>query len=173
MNFKSLVDPRHQCSMFLLAWNSPPGAIVEVGVYRGGTASMLYSLALQQGRPIYLYDTFEGMPFASGLDTHAKGEFADTSYPHVAAALPVAHVVKGVFPATFIPCGPIAFVHADADQYQSTKDIANRLGPLMAKGGIMLFDDWSLDGCQTALLETLGQPSEFIDDRPVFRFVEG
>lgn len=125
-----------------LAFTRPHGCFAEVGVYQGGSAKVLYSVSQRQGRKLFLYDTFAGMPFKGKFDTHDVGMFADCSAEEVQLALPEAIIVKGVFPETVVAMPPVAFVHADADQYQTTVDIINVFSPLMAKGGMMLFDDY-------------------------------
>lgn len=140
----TLLPPQALRSLLYYAARAPAGAIVEVGVYQGGSASALATL----GRELYLYDTFEGMPVSGPSDTHPLGHFADCSAAAVQAAIPSAHVIKGVFPASLVAMPPIAFVHADGDQYQTTKDILQHLPPLMVKGGMILFDDYLVDDCQ-------------------------
>lgn len=124
-----------------IARGCPPGCIVEFGVYKGGSAWHLARVAREQGRELHLYDTFEGIPFRIDIDNHQVGDFADTTYEAVCAAIPDAHVHKGVFPESLVPMPAIAFVHVDADQYQSIKSALEVLGPLMVKGGAMVFDD--------------------------------
>ena len=130
-----LVETAHQ---------APEGAIVEIGVYQGGSA---YELA-KLGRPLYLYDTFEGLPYAGPLDGNKKGKFSETSAEAVQKIIPQAHVIKGLFPDSLVPMPPVAFVHADADQYESTKAICEVMPPLMVDGGIIWFDDYGVLNCQ-------------------------
>ena len=125
-----------------LAWTRPEGSFVEVGVYQGGSAKILYSISQRQGRKLFLYDTFTGMPFKGEFDTHDMGMFADCSADEIRTAMPQAIVIPGVFPQSLVEMPSIAFVHADADQYQSTVDIIKVLSPLMVKDGMMLFDDY-------------------------------
>jgi len=119
----------------------PEGNVVEVGVYQGGSAMRLYEVCEQQNRKLYLYDTFTGIPFKSGFDSHNVGDFADTDARKVSALMPKALVMQGVFPFTVVKMDPIAFAHIDADQYNSIKMALYVLGPMMAKGGLMWFDD--------------------------------
>jgi len=137
------------------AESAPEGCFVELGVYKGGTAWYLARIAEQQGRSIYLYDTFTGIPMKCDLDAHLVGDFGDTSADAVRAAIPYGIVVQGVFPASLVPMSGIAFVHVDADQYQSIKDACAILGPMLVPGGKMVFDDvWLLAGATAALEET-------------------
>lgn len=123
------------------AESTPPGCIVEIGVWKGGTAWYLNELAKKQGRELFLYDTFEGIPYSSEKDYHQVGDFKDTDYDLVKAALPEATVVKGIFPASAVEMPPIAFLHLDCDQYQSVMDSIAYLKDKMVKGGIIWFDD--------------------------------
>lgn len=125
-----------------LAATAPPGCFVEFGVYQGGSAWYLSKLAEEQGRECYLYDTFEGIPYKGEYDSHRVGDFADTNYEAVCAAIPYAKVIKGVFPDSVVPMPPIAFVHVDCDQYQAVTDAIDHFGPRMVPGGLMLFDDY-------------------------------
>lgn len=132
-------------SLVYYASRAPAGAIVEVGVYRGGSAYFLEIL----GRPLFLYDTFEGIPMQGPLDTdNFVGRFNDCSAEEVRKLIPRATVIKGLFPDSIVPMPPIGFVHADADQYQSTKDILRVLPPLMVPGGFILLDDFNVKGCE-------------------------
>ncbi len=132
-----------------LARSAPPGAFVEIGVYQGGSAAVLYKIALEQGRALYLYDTFEGMPYHhAALDGNKKGAFADTDFDTVRRLFPDACVIKGIFPMSLVNMPSVAFVHADADQYESTKAICQTLPPRMVSGGMILFDDYQDPGCR-------------------------
>lgn len=133
----------------------PAGCFVEFGVYKGGSAWHLAKVAQEQGRDIYLYDTFEGIPFKAEVDSHVVGDFGDTSLETVAAAIPYAKISKGIFPQSLIPMPQIAFAHIDADQYDSIKAACEVLGPMMVSGGVMVFDDYNcLAGANKALDET-------------------
>lgn len=140
---RSLISDEALQSLMYYASRAPQGAIVEVGVYQGGSARLLAGL----GRPLYLYDTFEGMPMQGPDDGNPVGAFSDTSAEAVQAAIPTATVVKGVFPSSLIDMPPVGFVHADADQYESTKAILDHMPSRMVRGGFILFDDYLVPGC--------------------------
>lgn len=151
----TVLSPQAIDSLMYYASRAPDGAIVEVGVYRGGSA---YHLA-QLGRPLYLYDTFDGIPYQGALDTgNPVGKFSDTSAEAVQQLIPAAIVVKGLFPDSLVTMPPIGFVHADADQYESTKAILERLPPLMVRGGFILLDDFGVDDCQGCTQAVLESP---------------
>lgn len=135
-------------SLYTHAALAPRGAFVEIGVYQGRSARRLYAVAQVQGRELYLYDTFCGMPFQGELDGNPVGSWADTSVEAVRARMPKAHVIAGVFPESLVAMPPVAFVHADADQYESTAAICKIMPGLMVKGGMILFDDYGVGDCQ-------------------------
>jgi O-methyltransferase len=142
MILPSLVGAPATEVMVGLASAVPPGNFAEVGVYQGGSAQVLYGIAKAQGRELHLFDTFTGMPEASGDDNHPVGAFPDGDLAGVMAAMPDAHVHIGIFPGTMVDCGPVAFVHADADQYQTTMAIIETFSLVMVPNGIILFDDY-------------------------------
>jgi len=137
------------------ARRSPPGAIVEVGVYRGGSAWHLAQVAREQERLLYLYDTFRGMPHRdAAVDPHHIGDFANTTADEVQEAIPEAYIIAGVFPDSAVHMGPIGFVHLDCDQYLSVKQSILYLVPRMMLGGIIWFDDYDcLPGAKKAVDE--------------------
>jgi O-methyltransferase len=133
---------------------TPSGCFVEVGVYKGGTGWLLSQIAEMQGREIYLYDTFTGIPYTQeGLDNHRVGDFSDTTFEAVRDAIPYAHVIQGIFPQSAIEMGPIAFIHLDCDQYQSYKDSFDYLIPKCQSGTVIWFDDYCLAGAAKAVNE--------------------
>jgi O-methyltransferase len=144
----SLLSPAALEDLKWMARSSPPGCFVELGVYQGGTAFQLAMIAGFQNRDLILFDTFKGIPEESEHDNyHKTGDFNDTSLEAVKAAIPGAIFYVGVFPATMPdpwPHGRIAFAHIDCDQYESTKAAIDCFWPLMARGGVMLFDDYGV-----------------------------
>jgi hypothetical protein len=151
---ESLLGPHGVYSICAIAAKAPVGCFVEFGVYRGGSAWHLAQLAQEQGREIYLYDTFAGIPYRREIDNHLVGDFADADYESVCANIPYAKVVKGVFPDSLVTMPQIAFAHIDADQYDSIHAAVKKFGPLMARGGVMVFDDVPcLRGATQALLD--------------------
>lgn len=142
------------------ARDTPPGCIVEVGVYQGGTAWHLNELCKVQNRVLYLFDTFTGIPYRNVEmgDPCLPGDFSDCSEEQVRRDIPEAVIVRGLFPysAFNLNIKNIAFVHLDCDQYQSYLDSAWYLGPLMISGGVMWFDDYCLPGAKKALDDTFG-----------------
>jgi O-methyltransferase len=148
---RSLID-----ALIREARGCPAGAFAELGVYKGGVAWHLAGVAREQGRALWLFDTFSGIPFADPIDVHKPGDFGDTSREAVALAIPDAVIVAGVFPesAAALDLPGFAFVHVDADQYRSVRAACERFAPLMVPGGVMWFDDYGcLDGATRAVDE--------------------
>lgn len=145
----SLISPADLGVLCEWAASAPPGAFVEVGVYRGGSARRLYEIAERQGRTLYLFDTFTGHPATGPEDDtrrHYRGRYADAIDPaELQRELPRAVVVVGEFPGSLVDVGPVAFVHADTDLYHSTDEICRVFPPLMVPGGILYFDDYGVD----------------------------
>jgi len=123
-----------------------PGEIAEVGVFRGGSAKLI---AETSGKPIHLFDTFEGLPDLTGEDRpdqFRKGDYSAAlenveryleSYPNVI-------LYKGFFPTT---AGPVAdkwfsFVHLDVDLYRPTLESLAFFYPRMTRGGIIIGHDY-------------------------------
>lgn len=157
----SLIGPQALQELEGAARLAPPGDIVEVGVYQGGSAAVLGRVALEQGRRLFLFDTFTGIPYRDDVDHHNVGDFDDTSAEAVQAAVPHARIRAGLFPDTLTDeVGPIALAHIDCDQYRSVRACCEELGPRMVPGGVMVFDDPNvLDGAARAVRES------FADDR--------
>lgn len=136
--------------MKLLARARPlDGAVVELGVYQGGTLKAIAEAVPEKA--CIGFDTFTGQPAASWRegDFHRPGEFADTSYETVRAAMPSnVALVPGWFPesAEDFP-SRICFAHVDFDLEQSTVDAIDWLFPRMVSGGIVVFDDWGWKNC--------------------------
>ena len=165
--FDLAISPGQPCSVILrpqidemirLATGAPPGHLVEVGVYQGGSAWHLAHIARAQSRELHLFDTFSGIPYRSEIDDHDVSDFSDVSLDTVKDVIPDAKFHVGIFPAT-LPADltDIAFAHIDCDQYQSVRACIDELMPRLVVGGIMLFDDYlTTRGATQAVIETFG-----------------
>ena len=154
-----------------LARNTPNGPLIEVGVYCGGSAEVLYEIAMTEGRALYLYDTFTGIPFACEDDSHKVGDFAEgLTLDQAREVFPGAIVQDGIFPRSQAIPARIAFVHLDCDQYQSYRESLDKLVPLMMSGGVILCDDYCLKGAAKAIDETQGDKRPLADGRIYFQF---
>lgn len=129
-----------------------PGAIAELGVYRGELAAILNRLF--PDRTLYLFDTFEGFSqndLSDGQEGKhsqaAVGDFQDTSLDMVLSrmAYPDKVIVrKGYFPATTEGLDDsFAFVSLDVDLYKPTLAGLNYFYPRLAKGGCIFIHDYN------------------------------
>lgn len=159
----SLINPKQLKEVCRLARTTPvEGIIVEVGVYKGGSAIELMKVAKERNQELWLFDTFTGMPEASSIDYHKLGDFASCDYESVKSLLPEAKIFKGFFPNETWDLiqvkKQISFAHIDCDQYVSISNCINCFKPFMLKGSIMWFDDYGhghLPGAQKAVDEFL------------------
>lgn len=165
----SLLTGERLARLYVMAEASPPGALMEVGVYQGGSAEVLYDVAKLQSRELWLYDTFTGIPYASEVDSHKVGDFSEASYEVIRREFPNAIVQQGVFPENMMLPGKIAFVHLDCDQYRSYRESLDELLPRIIPGGMIVCDDYCLQGAAKAIDETK-HPKEVLDNgQVVFR----
>jgi O-methyltransferase len=142
-----------------------PGAVLEVGVWRGGTGCLL---AANTSKPVILCDTFAGVVKTSEHDTTYRGsEHADASAEVVAqpaSDLSVkVDICQGIFPDDFpeLAREVFAFVHVDVDVYKSAKETMAAVWPRMPIGGIVVFDDYGFETCDgiTKLVHELREPN--------------
>jgi hypothetical protein len=145
-----------------------PGAIVECGVWRGGSmlavATTLVSLGVTD-RDLYLFDTFTTMPPPGEEDVSVLGQpvadfYDDALKSPVFAYLPMEevkallaktgypaermHFVKGMVEDTIPDQAPeqIALCRLDTDLYVSTVHEMRHLFPRIPEGGVLLVDDY-------------------------------
>jgi hypothetical protein len=146
-----------------------PGAVVECGVWRGGSMQAAARTLITAGdteRDLYLFDTFEGMPPPTERDRRRDGEtaadlmsrqskdrpiwaiaslddvregFEDVPYPDSRI-----HYVQGRVEDTIPAEAPdqIAVLRLDTDWYTSTRHELEHLYPRLASGGVLLIDDY-------------------------------
>jgi O-methyltransferase len=168
-----------------------PGAIVECGVWRGGSMMAAALALLEAGdlRDLYLFDTFAGMtaPTAEDVDhvgDAAAGLYADsmaadhnawcyaslddvrrnllsTGYPEEKC-----HFVQGdvlaTLPVAAMPA--IALLRLDTDWYESTRHELTHLYPRLSRSGVLIIDDYGhWKGCRKAV-------DEYFAGQPLFLF---
>lgn len=137
----------------------PEGSIIEVGVWRGGTAALLAEAAKISGvkSTIFACDTFTGVVKAGGKDSkYTGGEHADTSRELVDELLfeklqvKNVRVLEGVFPeetSELIKDELFRLCHIDVDVYQSAKDINEWVWDRLVIGGMVVYDDFGFQTC--------------------------
>jgi len=140
---------RYNLYSLALATARLPGVMAEAGVYRGGSAKLLCKV--KGDTPLYLFDTFEGMP---EVDKSIDPGFGAGQFPAslelVQAYLKAfsnVHFYKGYFPASALGQDPerqrYRFVHLDLDLYRSTYDALDFFYPRMVQGGIIVSHDYN------------------------------
>lgn len=135
------------------------GAVAEVGVNQGGSAMIICQA--KGDTPVYLCDTFEGMPnervdpqvdcWPTDIRTHTKTSFESVSeylspYTNV-------HLVKGLFPDSVADHSSLELhqqkfrvVHLDVDLYRCTLDCLEWFWPRMVSGGRIISHNYNLTG---------------------------
>lgn len=134
------------------------GEIVEVGVWRGGSARLLCENA--PSSIVFLIDTFEGLPAPKEKDNfHVERDFDDTSIKHVLTILNGLNnynIISGRFPLTtsnnILKKFNYKLVHIDVDLYQEYLNCINFFYPRMIPGGYIIFDDYEANICLGARL---------------------
>lgn len=159
-----------------------PGAIVECGVWRGGSMLAVARTLLAAGdtsRDLYLFDTFTTMPRPGPEDFDVYGrhvsEYHDVNVAHpyhsylpldtVRAVMEESgypkerlHFVQGMVEDTIPASAPatIALLRLDTDLYVSTAHEMEHLYPRVSPGGVLLVDDYGdFQGAKKAVDEYL------------------
>lgn len=150
---RTLLDPLRLANLARLSIEinneNVDGCVIEVGVYRGGSARWLAEA--NPLRRIYAFDTFTGLPHEPwDLDGHSKGDFA-ADYHDVLNYLAECwnvKLIKGIFPDVMPPeIERVALAHIDVDLEQSARESIIVLWPKLSPGGFIVFDDYNAEGC--------------------------
>ncbi len=164
-----VLEERYNLWRLTLAVARLPGALAEVGVYRGGSAKFI--CAAKGAAPLHLFDTFAGMPRVNPATDGAfyEGQTGDTSVAHVRdylSSYPNVHLHPGIFPASAGALGEapptFKFVHLDVDLHASTLAALAWFYPRMERSGLIVSHDYSdvtVPGVKAAF-------DEFFADKP-------
>lgn len=174
----TLVDKYKAYSLYMLVQqvSKLKGALIEIGVWRGGSGLLIAKRAEMCGIEdnIYLCDTFSGVVKAGESDPDfVGGEYADTSSEAVKALINDFNirntfVLEGIFPdetASMVRDKQIRFCHIDVDTYQSAKDILDWVWPRLCNGGILVYDDFGFPktrGIRKHVEEQLNMPDRIV-----------
>lgn len=172
-----------------VARHAIPGAIVECGVWRGGS-TMAIARTLSEtdndSREFYLFDTYAGMTEptehdrsisgasatdrwpAMQRDTHNEWDFAplaDVRANMATTGYPseLIHYVVGDVMNTLPSEAPeqIALLRLDTDWYESTRHELRHLFPRLSRGGVLIVDDYGhWAGARRAVDEFLAESGE-------------
>lgn len=132
------------------------GDLVEVGVWRGGTAALI-ALASSE-KVMHLFDTFTGVvKNDSERDTlYSGGEHADTDeqivnnlFSNVGRRC---EIHRGIFPDDTLSHLPqkVCLAHIDVDTYGSVMQSFDAIWPRVQRNGVVVFDDYGFFGCEGA-----------------------
>ncbi len=160
--------------------NNIQGDVVELGVYRGTT--VLYMAKLFYKRNVWAFDSYAGIqpaedaPYKELAQTAGGGHYA-ASLESVQANFhryfewPARRIrfVKGYFSET-LPCDElkkIAVLRMDSDTYSSTLEILYNLYDKVIPGGVIIADDFKVEGCYMALKRWASeQPKDIVMYHP-------
>ena len=166
------------------------GAIVECGVFMGGSALFAARMLKAAGstRPLIAMDTFYGfarndperdIDYAGKVvckPNKKENDFSMQSMANMRSA-GYAHlsIVKGDVFETIpqLEVDRIALMRLDTDTYDTTKFELEQLYPKLVSGGVVIIDDYGFNqGCAQAVNEFLAQSPAFIPriDRYVRNF---
>lgn len=139
---------------YLLQASALPGDMAEFGCHMGRTAVVMAHLST---KPLWLYDSFQGLPPRSPQDEGAlkhfkQGHLATTQdklreyFQKYNLREPIVHA--GWFnsiPHDKLP-ERLCFAHLDGDLYESIRDSIRLVYPRLVKGGACLIDDYGWCG---------------------------
>lgn len=139
----------------------PDGDLVECGCYQGGSTAKLSLLAEAVGRRLLVFDSFAGLPQASGGESRDydvrlsrkprwdSGRYSsglDVVKANVArfGALATCRFHPGWFADTLTDANlprPVALAFTDVDMVGSVRDCLTALWPRLAEGGVLFSHD--------------------------------
>lgn len=167
--------------------NDIPGALVECGVWRGGSMMAVAKTLLnlnRSDRDLWLFDTFEGMTEPSHRDLRRDGvkasdlweksEVGEDSSDWARCSLDEVkdviydtgyvkeriHFVRGKVEDTIPDNAPdvVSLLRLDTDWYESTKHELIHLFPRLSRGGVIIIDDYGYwQGSREAVDEYVSQ----------------
>lgn len=178
------IELTNACAKYAIK-NKIPGSFVECGVATGNNLAAM----CVEGRHGYGFDSFEGIPWAGINDTEQPGIGPkDTSKEGLLESSGITvhsmdqvhskmkgwgiknyTLKKGWFQDTVMHFHePISVLRLDGDLYDSTFTCLLYLYPLLSKGGILIMDDWNLEGCRKAFADYFyakESPTLFLHDK--------
>jgi hypothetical protein len=151
-----------------------PGAVVEIGCFRGSSSSVMLDYAKHTGldRQFYFFDTFDGFSYeearasadAMWQGTHATEGQAVVQSRLEAVGYPKLRVLKANIITDDLPAeiGPIAVANVDVDLYEAVAAGLRKVADRIPSGGIIICEDAghtpALIGARLALLEFMRSP---------------
>lgn len=159
--------------------NNIQGDIIECGVAGGGQIALIKKTLDNKGqtRNIIAFDSFEGIPYGlEGKDTEQAGigwipdmdgrlestgvtvhslENCQKNIKDCVGNIDDIEFIKGWFQDTLPLYKPnkISLLRLDGDLYESTMVCLKHLFKSVVKGGVVIIDDYGLNGCRIACEE--------------------
>lgn len=133
---------------FIDQTKSIDGDVVEYGSLYGGSGAVLAEAVNYFGaKPIWLFDSFEGIPDSRyGLDHHWNGSFSDNSYAQVRDAfadLENVKVIRGNICETYNQVSnDISFGYIASDTLETGELLLDFLWPKLSSGGMIVICDY-------------------------------
>ena len=147
------------------------GAMAELGVYEGSSAQIMCEA--KHDRPIYLFDTFAGLPQPDQSEDRLlrRGQYSASLWAvrNLLGHYANVHFRPGLFPHSTDGIDGVRFslVHLDSDLYSSTLAGLEFFYPRMVPGGIIIAHDYStLPGVSQAFADFLGHEQESVIELP-------
>lgn len=167
-------DESYNLFSCILKSNFIKGEIAEVGVYGGGSASIIKKYKSKNKR-LYLFDTFEGLKDVKDIDgNYLKNNFFAFDYEIVCNLFSKDKeitIVKGYFPESAtdeVINTKFSLVHIDVDTYESTLNSLKFFYPRLTEGGIIVvhdvFKNDQVMGVNVAISDFLSDKEEKIID---------
>ena len=153
-----------------------PGEVVELGCFDGRTAAIMQKTLdeLKSDKKLHLYDAFEGLPAPTEKDgdcllVEGGCWTVPSEIPRIfrnaglGDKLPLIH--KGWFKDTLKNQLPdqICFAHLDGDMYTSIMESLENVYPRLAKGAIVVIDDYCEPGLHKEIEELINKNAYTIE----------
>lgn len=167
-----------------------PGCFVECGVGAGAQIMAMQLASNGSSKTIYAFDSFEGIPMAgpnddsqpgigipkhdryapisdrlvsSGITSHSDKNVKE-NFERFGVSLSNILFIKGWFQHTLFgfDTGPISLLRLDGDLYESTLICLEELYPKVVLGGVVIIDDYALEGCRKAVHDYFKELPEII-----------
>jgi len=168
----------------LVMQNRVPGDVVELGVFKGGSASVLYrTFSACSSKRFWFYDSFQGHPDINQELNPGMQEFVGRHIGTLDETKANMHAFnpghdesrikwkKGFFNVTLLEELPktISYLHIDCDWYECHIDILDVLYDRVAFGGAIVTDDTGFYGfARAGLMDWLQQRKKVVTLRSTF-----
>lgn len=155
----------------------PKGDVVECGVYKGWSASVLVN-ALEGKKKIYLCDSFEGFPKLEKVDvlpeflnihkgSHPVSVWKVKSFfGKLNLSIQNVKFVEGYFESTMpllkLKIDKIALLHFDGDLYSGCVAVLKNLLPLVVSGGYIVIHDYPRFPAVKKAVEEFFDPKDLV-----------